>query len=681
MKIPIPENESDRLEALKRYSILDTDPEEAFDRITRIAAAYLGVPTVLISLLDETRQWFKSRHGLDAEETPRDLAFCAHTIMRDEPMIVPDALLDARFRENPLVTGAPHVRFYAGAPLHTHDGFNLGTLCAIDSIPKTLTDEQICVLADLANLVVDELELRLAGEQAQEEIASRNEIEDALRTTEERMRDIIEASSDWFWEMGPDLRYANVSARFFEETGYRPEDIIGKTRMEFIGPKTIFHDPEMWRTHEDNLKHHKPFQNFEYFQEDVNGKRRYVSVSAKPFVNDNGKFLGYRGATRDITDRKQAEIALRESEQRYQSLIELSPVAIFVHMAGIIIFANAFTAKFLGAANADELIGKPLMEFIAPEFQKIVKERINNMIENGAVAAPMEQKLIRVDGGIIYAESAATPIPYQGEGAILVVFSDVTERKYGEEKLRAAKKAADLATIAKSEFLATMSHELRTPLNAVIGLSETIMQQVFGPIGHDKYAEYAVDIHESGQHLLQLINDILDVSAIEAGKLELHEDNVKAVQVVEASIRLIRPRAESKKVSIRADISEDLPVLYADERRLKQILLNLLSNAVKFSPENNEIFIEVGLAENGSMVFVISDTGIGMDEKGLAKAMEPFGQIDSTQARKFEGTGLGLPLSRSFTELHGGTLEIGSEKGKGTSVTVTFPKERILQNV
>lgn len=459
------------------------------------------------------------------------------------------------------------------------------------------------------------------------------------------------------------------------------ETMFGYAAPEVIGENIKMLMPDPYRSeHDGYLRHYEETGDArvigigrEVVGRRKNGETFPINLAVSEISAGNTRM--FTGIIRDISERKIAERELRESEQRYHSLIELSPVPILVHMAGIITFANAATATFLGVANSDELIGTPLLTFIAPEFHEIVKEHINIIMKNNT-AAPLDQKLIRADGHVIYAESTAIPIPYQGEAAILVVFNDISERKYTEQRLRSAKEAADLATIAKSEFLATMSHELRTPLNAIIGLSETINEQVFGPIGHDKYAEYVDDINASGQHLLQLINDILDVSAIEAEKLEIHEETLNVGHVVEAAIRLIRPRAENRQMKIRANICEDLPMLYADERRLKQILLNLLSNAVKFSLTKNEIHIEVDLADNGSMDFVISDTGIGMDEEELAKAMEPFGQVDSTHARKFQGTGLGLPLTKSLTELHDGVFEIMSEKGRGTTVKIQFPPER-----
>ena len=258
---------------------------------------------------------------------------------------------------------------------------------------------------------------------------------------------------------------------------------------------------------------------------------------------------------------------------------------------------------------------------------------------------------------------------------------DITERKDAELVVQTALEKTEIASRAKSDLMANMSHELRTPLNAIMGFSETMKEETFGSVGSDKNREYLSDIHNSAQHLLELINDILDASAIEADVLGLHEENVNLNDVIDVSVRLIKPRAESGQVAVTSSINPEIPLLCADERRVKQILLNLLSNAVKFTPEGGEVSVSTQLNEDGSLAVCVADTGIGMDEEEVTLAMSTFGQVDSGLDRKYEGTGLGLPLTQGLVELHGGTIKIKSKKDQGTSATVIFPKERIIQNV
>ena len=254
----------------------------------------------------------------------------------------------------------------------------------------------------------------------------------------------------------------------------------------------------------------------------------------------------------------------------------------------------------------------------------------------------------------------------------------IAERKRTEEALLTAKQQAELANRAKSEFLANMSHELRTPLNAIIGFSDIIQGETFGPVGSPKYLEYVKDINSSGEHLLEVINDILDLSKVEAGKAELQEENVDVSRVLRACITMVKERAEAGGVTLACNTESDLPELYADERKLKQILVNFLSNAVKFTPSGGKVIMRAWSRPGDGYVFQVADTGIGIALENIPKALAPFSQIDSGLNRKYDGTGLGLPLTKALTELHGGSLDLQSEVGVGTTVTARFPAERIV---
>ncbi len=271
------------------------------------------------------------------------------------------------------------------------------------------------------------------------------------------------------------------------------------------------------------------------------------------------------------------------------------------------------------------------------------------------------------------------------EGGLVTFGTDVTKVRARESELlriggelRMAKEEAEMASRSKSEFLANVSHELRTPLNAIIGFSEIIETELFGPIAPEQYREYAGDIHSSGRHLLSLINDILDLSKVEAGKFELIESDIDIAEAVEAMMRLVRDRAHQGQVKLINALPPVMPVLIGDLRAFKQILLNLLSNAVKFTEAGGTVTLEAVIVSDGSLELSVADTGIGMSPSDLALALTPFGQVDTAFSRRADGTGLGLPLSERLVVAHGGTLDVKSKLATGTRVTVRFPANRLL---
>ncbi len=326
----------------------------------------------------------------------------------------------------------------------------------------------------------------------------------------------------------------------------------------------------------------------------------------------------------------------------------------------------------------------------------------------------LDYRMIANDGAIVWLRDIVTVHSDNGVPVSLSgIMIDITDRKEVEEKLhnseetlharvlelndakcrleeegaRIAVMAEEMslsrdqalrASVAKSAFLASMSHELRTPLNAIMGFSQMMAFHAFGPLGDSHYEDYANDILGSGAHLLDLINDILDLSRVEAGKLELKEEEVDTKEVVRYSIAMVREQAASVKVALDSELDKSLPRLFADRRMLRQILLNLLSNAIKFTPEGGRVTLSTALDSVGGITFKVVDTGIGIASEDITSMLSPYVQVDSMLARKHKGHGLGVPLTNSLIELHGGRLEISSQVGKGTMVIVSFPAERTL---
>jgi PAS domain S-box-containing protein len=328
--------------------------------------------------------------------------------------------------------------------------------------------------------------------------------------------------------------------------------------------------------------------------------------------------------------------------------------------------AHAFVGKSLGeiAANfADDPMWRAFRENVAGRlpFHDLCLRRTN-------------------DRGERYWSISGTPI-HDETGAFAGfcgIANDITGDMQARQHLQDAKEMAEAASRAKSEFLANMSHELRTPLNAILGFAEIIRDRLLGPIGDPRYAEYAHDIHSSGNHLLRIINDILDLSKVEAGRLDLVEEPVDVQEIVGSVVVLLRERVARAGLAFKVDLPGTMLLVRADERKLKQVLMNLLSNAVKFTPAGGEVAIKATIDDHRGLILEVHDTGIGIAPGDLARAMSPFGQVDSRLSRRYEGTGLGLPLAKAFAELHGGTLELDSTPGEGTVARIILPPDRLV---
>jgi signal transduction histidine kinase len=403
----------------------------------------------------------------------------------------------------------------------------------------------------------------------------------------------------------------------------------------------------------------------------------YVST---PIRNDDGEVTGAVVVFKNIAERKRTEGELAEKTVVLETTLENMSQGINVYDADLKLVAfnqryvdlRGYPPGFLHVGMSFEEVARFRAErgdYGFGDVEQQVRERVTDKRSGEA----LRQECALSDGTEIAVNREPMP-----DGGSVTTFTDITERKRAEEALHAAKEEAEVANRAKTEFLANVTHELRTPLNAVIGLSELMNEAMFGPLGHPKYTEYAKDITESGRHLLELIEDILDLSRIEVGKLKIYEEQIDVVKVVSACMMILRSRAEAGGVEIQTLLPEALPPLMADARKLKQILLNILSNAIKFTPAGGTVTLQAYVEKDGGFVFMVRDTGIGIACEHLSTVMAPFGQVDSSLSRKYQGTGLGLPLTKALVELHGGRMELVSVVDVGTEVTIRFPKSRVV---
>ena len=387
---------------------------------------------------------------------------------------------------------------------------------------------------------------------------------------------------------------------------------------------------------------------------------------------------------RDVTTRIRAQAALEETERRLAAAVSNFPGAIYQRLMdaeGNISypFISRGIKEMIGV-EAEEVVESPelLMEIVPFEVRSRIREAIE-MSAREMTPFEIEAPVFSSTGHQVWLRSVARPRPYPNGGVIWDgVFQDITERTLARQALQAAKDEAEAANRAKSYFLANVSHELRTPLNAVIGYSEVLRDEIFGPMNHEKYHEYSKDIHASGTHLLELIEDILDLSKIETGNIVVDEKEINVGNMMEETMRIAAPAIQKGNFDLTVQIAPEFPILQADEIRLRQVLLNLLSNSFKFTPEGGRICVKVDINDDGEPEFSVSDTGIGIAPEDIQHVLAPFGRVEQPTIDNARGTGLGLPLSKSLVEMHGGTFRLSSTFGSGTEVMFTLPAHRAI---
>ena len=443
-------------------------------------------------------------------------------------------------------------------------------------------------------------------------------------------------------------------------------EMRGRALLDLIGPE----ERGRWRLRLEKAISGAQVIRFEH----GHGGALFDSHLSPAFAPD-GRLAGVAVFERDITARKLAEAELRLLTRA----IEQTPLSVIItDRQGRIEYVNPHFTTATGY-SFEEVAGKDPSLFksgytSSTEYRKLWEEISCGRVWRG------EFHNRRKNGELHWEWASIAPVRDEEGGVthFVAVKEDITRRKLAEIELLAAKERAEAANLAKSRFLATVSHELRTPLNAILGFSQVIKESEGGDRSLERHHEYAGHIHANGTHLLGLINDLLDLAKIEAGKFELHETFFDLEELVHEAGELVRSRAEAARLLFEVQIAPGLPLLRGDDRAVRHILLNLLSNAIKFTPEGGTVTVTVAVDAHGLMAASVGDTGIGIAAEDIPKVVEPFGQVDTALSRRHDGTGLGLPLCRHLIELHGGHLDIASTVGYGTTVTIRFPRDRIV---
>ena len=636
---PTPSNESSRLAALLRFELLDTPAEAMFDNITALAAQICETPIALISLVDAERQWFKSRQGLDARETPRELAFCAHAINGETLFEVENALLDPRFRDNPLVTGAPDIRFYAGMPLADSEGHNLGTLCVIDRQPRQLSVQQKGALKLLAQQAINLFELRLQTRQQQEQAALHKAILSSVGT------------AVLITDMAGVIRQASPGV--LPLLGYEVDALVGQS-LGLVLPdeeRQLQPDPvrpsfncgsEQASLHELRARHRK-------------GQRIPVLFSLAPIAMDGSAQMGYLCILNDLSYRE-------EALQRLQHIAEQLPGVVYqfqLYSDG----RSCFPYASEGLRDVYGLQPEEVREDASSVFARIHPDdllAVTASIQTSAEHLSVwhrEYRFLHPIKGLIWLEGRAMPQPRADDSILWHGFiTDITQRKHLEQM--------------KNEFVSTVSHELRTPLTSIAGSLGLINGEALGPVPN-AMREMLLIAQSNSQRLRQLIDDLLDMDKLLAGKMSFIPQQLDIDSFLAECVTSHQGFARQHDVQLTYT-GGPVAQITADPMRLQQVLSNLLSNALKFSPAGSQVLLsaqELG----GQIRILVVDQGPGVPAEFVDRLFEKFSQADASDRRQKGGTGLGLAISKELMERMGGCIGFYPRPGGGSVFWVELP--------
>ena len=628
-----PEDEIARLRTLHDLQILDTAPEERFEQITRFVQSFFSVRIALISLVDKDRQWFKSKQGLGTCETDRSISFCGHSILSDEVFVVEDALQDERFADNPLVSGDPKIRFYAGYPLKAANGKRLGTLCIIDTASRKFDSEARRHLRDIGSIV--EAKIQQRSDELKLKVQTSVGLKASVRT----------AFMRWSMGYGSIIGRRNVALAFAfctfasfillafymekDQTALHPGSEMSRSILHFLvfGIVGALMSSLMYLLMRlpENLRHN-------------------LQVSHTAKLRSETRF-------RDAIEALDDGFVIFDAERRL-TLFNDKFFDLYRPLAPALKLGNSYSA-IREYARAEGFVKPPAAG------------------ENDALPARVGTRDVELADGRWH---RIVERPMQ-DGGTVGFHSDITDLKNTEQELRAAKLLAEAANRTKTQFFANVSHEVRTPLNGILGLMDVILDDT--NLG-DQQRLYMTTVQESAVLLLGILNDILDASKMEAGMLSLKLAPFDVHSMLRSACQLMEQTAETKGLALKLELTlAEQCRLLGDAGRIRQILLNLISNAVKFT-EAGAITLRAtcqSVRNNNqlNLQLEVIDTGIGIEPSEIGNLLKPFTQVENASNKRHSGTGLGLAICNHLVKLMGGKLQFNSQPGQGSHATVILP--------
>ncbi len=660
--------EQRRLETLHSLRLLDTAAEESFDSYTRLAAIICEVPIALISLVDANRQWFKSKVGLAATETPRDIAFCDQAIRQDRLFEVADATADVRFSNNPLVTRDPKIRAYAGMPLITSNGEAIGTLCVIDRVPRMFTPQQREALKILAAQLMQMIELRRESFRLQE--------------FENFERAILNSAGVGIVTTDTEGVISHFSPAAERMLGYAADEVIGKMTT------AAFHDVDEIIARAVELSKTQGTQiepGFEVFVRRAragtvetrewtwvrkDGSTFPILLSVSAIKQLTGEIEGFLGVARDITEVKKAQQDLSHSEEmlnRAQSLAKVGSWEFDLRTHELTWSREHYRIFELTELPSAQLYAAYRSKIHPDDIAEL--DRVVQIATEKGTGFIYQHRVMCNDGKIKQVVGIGEVIKdADGKPAILRgTVQDVSHERAVQQQIIEARNAAEAANMAKSEFLSRMSHELRTPLNAIVGFGRLLTDGA--KLTANLRNEYLNYINHAGMHLLQLINEILDLSAVESGAIAYNLADFPASQLIGEVIALVKPIVTEKQQ--RIDARNSVFVLRADFFRLKQVLLNLVSNALKYSEPGSAVSIGCEQVDAGFVRISVTDQGHGIPAEKQSQLFKPFNRLGA--APDLEGTGIGLTIARKLMEHMGGKIGFRNNETAGATFWMDVP--------
>jgi PAS domain S-box-containing protein len=622
---------------------------------------------------------------------------CGTAIFRRELVVVTDINSDPLWKDYKSLVQDYGLQACASLPIFASDQTILGVFGIYfreKKAPKSYELEWIVQAANIAGIAIERNQATQFLQQVNQDLESRVQARTQdLREREQFLQTVLDTFPlSVFWK-DVDSVYLGCNQNFLRDAGLHGfDEIIGKTDDELPWGKTeadIYRadDRMVIETQTAKLGIVEP-------QHKENGQSIWLETNKLPLLNLQGEVIGVLGTYQDITDRIVAEKALTLKQNHLEALLNNIPHITWIKdEQSRFIAVNEPFAQACGT-SAEALVGKTDFDIWPAELAQIYRDDDASVLRSGQRKV-VEERVARADGILGWLETIKTPFfdDLHSLAGTVGIAADITDRKQVEDKLQQTNEELLRATRLKDEFLANMSHELRTPLNAILGLSEGLQEEIFGPL-NDRQKTTLTTIERSGQHLLSLINDILEVSKIAAGKLELEMNEVSIHHLCSSSLAFVKEQANRKRIQFHTHIPQNLSTIVVDERRMRQVLINLLTNAVKFTPNGGQVTLEIELErlsyqnqesaadlelfEESLLRVSVIDTGIGIAAADQLKLFQPFVQLDSSLNRKYEGTGLGLTLVKQIVELHGGSVILESEVGVGSCFTLRLPYYRPL---